>query len=264
MQGSVWLNGLLALIFPITVWSAQVTIETFGGGANGWGGASTAGTGSWTFTGGVARVRFENTTPFAVPDTGIVSNKPGASSGTFTGDYESAVITLIGFRFQAVEFLPSGNVTLEWGGSTSVYQYGFSTNGMQTGVWYTCTAPLAVETRDQWAVIEGSRDDFAAARLSVSNISIRITRTGVTQRHYLVDDIFLASQPFIGSMTHLTNNIFHMRAEYVQTNVTYHLETAPDITGTWSLAQSFVPTNQPQWLEATNTTAHPVWRLVKP
>jgi hypothetical protein len=236
MQRSVWLNGLLALILPITAWSAQVTIETFGGGANGWGGTSTAGTGSWTFTGGVARVRFEDTTPFPVPDTGIVSNKPGASSGAFTGNYDTAVITLIGFRFQAVEFLPSGHVTLEWGGSTSVYQYGFSTGGMQTGVWYTCTAPLAVETKDQWAVIEGSRDDFAAARLSVSNISIQITRAGVTRRHYLIDDIFLASQPSIGTVAHITNDTFRVRADHVQTNATYHLETAPDLTGTWSLS----------------------------
>jgi hypothetical protein len=255
---------LTATWCPTTLYSAQITNETFLSGANGWGGTSDAGTGVWTFTGGVARVRFVDTTPFPIPDVGILSNRPGATSGAFTGNYDSAVITLIGFDFQAVEFLPSGFISLEWGGSTSIYQVGFSSDGLQTGVWYTFTAPITVETKSLWAVLNGSLDDFSAARQSVSNIAIRITRTGTTQRHYLIDNIFIANQPAMGSLMYSSGSIFRLRADYVQTNIIYHLEAAPDITGTWSQAQTFLPTNQPQWVDVTNSNSRQFWRVIRP
>jgi|GEM_PF-3768682 len=172
--------------------AAQPALESFSVGANGWEGISDFGTGTWSFTGGAARVVFDPVPLF--PDMGTLSNAAGATSGSFTGDFDVAGIDVIGFSFLAPTALPASSVVeLEWGGSTSVYRRGFSIT--QTGVWYTFTASLQEEDKNQWTVHKGSMSDFAAARQSVDHVALRVARTLTTAHQFVFDDLFVADVP---------------------------------------------------------------------
>lgn len=174
--------------------AAQPVVESFASGANGWAGSSAFGLGTWSFTGGTARL---TVSPFGpgFPDSCVLSNTPAATSGSFTGDYNVAGIEAIGFSFMAPSVLPASSaVELEWRGSTSVYRRAFSV--MQTGVWYHFSASLQEMDKSQWTVIAGSLDNFAAALQSVNRVAIRLEIRGLSVPYQLVmDDLFIAGQP---------------------------------------------------------------------
>ena len=112
--------GLVFLASVSTGSSAQITTEQFNAGAGGWQGSSSFG-GTWTFTGGAARVTCPDTGYIAIPEVGRRSNLPTASGGAFTGNFEAAGIELIGFSFFADTETPnSGRLVL--GGPSSIYQ----------------------------------------------------------------------------------------------------------------------------------------------
>ncbi len=191
---NLWASGLFA---------AQPAVETFFTGANGWEGVSDFGTGNWVFTGGMARVVFDPVPMF--PDIGTMSNAAGATSGSFTGNYDAAGIDVIGFSFLAPNTLPASSaVELEWGGSTSVYRRGFSVT--QTGVWYTFTASLQEEDKNQWTVNKGSLSDFAAARQTVNHVAVRVARTLSVTHQFVIDDLFVAGLPGGASMVYTASN----------------------------------------------------------
>jgi hypothetical protein len=206
---------------------AATGVESFASGAQGWMGSSSFFSGTWSFTGGAARVKFMNLGDFPFPDTGTISNMPSASSGSFTGNYDLAGISVIGFRIMAPNVPPSGLVILEWGGSTSIYQQGFTINS--TGVWVTCTASIADDAIAFWSPIEGSMDDFSAARQSVRFVSIRITRTGTLAHEFVVDDIFLAGQPSITTISTSNGTNFTLTGEGMVSNLFYHVESAATV-----------------------------------
>lgn len=237
---------------------ANTTVETFSGGAQGWVGSSFF-SGIWAFTGGVARVRFPNQGEIAFPETGTLSNSPSASSGSFTGNYDAANISVIGFRFMAPHVVPSGLVILEWGGSTSVYQQGFVVNA--TGVWFTCTASIADDAVAFWSPTEGSLDDFAAARQSVKFVSVRMTRTGTQSQDYLLDDIYLAGQPSVGMISTSNGTNFTFASDDLVSNLYYEVQGAPAVTGAWQTIQTWLATNQSQIVILTNDAPQHFWRL---
>jgi len=249
---------ILLLVAASRSFGAKSGVESFSSGASGWLGSSFF-SGTWTFTGGVARVKFPNQGEFAFPETGTLSNSPSASSGSFTGNYDAAEISVIGFRFKAQHVLPSGLVILEWGGSTSVYQQGFAIN--TTGVWVTCTASLADDAQSSWSPIAGSLDDFAAARQSVKFVSIRMTRTGTLYQEFLLDDLYLAGQPS-GSLLSTSNGTnFTFASDDLVSNLYYSVESAPMVTGTWQTTQTWLATNQSQVVILTNNAPQQFWRI---
>jgi hypothetical protein len=156
-------------------------------------GTSGFGFGTWSFTEGAARVSFINP-GIGLPDLCTLSNLPGATSGSFTGNYDTAEIDVIGFSFMAPNYLPTASlVEFEFGGSTSVYRRSFSIT--QTGIWYTFTASLQEEDKNQWTVHKGSMSDFAAARQSVDHVALRVARTLTTAHQFVFDDLFVADVP---------------------------------------------------------------------
>ncbi len=184
---------LLFIVLNPGTWAAQPAVESFSGGANGWVGTSDFGTGNWSFTGGAARVAFFDP-GFGFPDLCTLSNSPGATSGSFTGNYENAGIEVIGFSFMALNGLPASSVVeLEWGGSTSVYRRGFSVT--TTGVWFNFTASVQDDAQGQWTVIKGSLANFAAARQSVRHVALRMSRTLTVAHQFVIDDLFIAGKP---------------------------------------------------------------------
>lgn len=66
---------------------------------------------------------------------------------------------------------------------------------MQTGVWYTFTASLQEEDKNQWTVNKGSLSDFSAARQTVHHVAVRVGRTLSVTHQFVMDDLFVAGLP---------------------------------------------------------------------
>jgi len=264
-------KGLLLLyvsIFalPACSFSAQLTNESFDAGANGWVGSvdPLINSGVWDFSGGEARVTFFNT-GIPIFDFGMLSNSSTASSGAFTGNYDTAGINVIGFTFQAPTLLPGGgsNVVLRWGGSTSVFQRAFTVS--QTGVWYNFSASLADAAKFEWDPFIGSHEDFSAARKSVSFVTIRFFRSAIAQHDFVVGSIYLGNQPEVGSFITVSQTDSQLLGKALLVGKTYEVESAQAVTGTWSFAQSFVATNAMQWVSVTNNSGTTLfWRMKRP
>ena len=234
--------GLVFLASVSTGSSAQITTEQFNAGAGGWQGSSSFG-GTWTFTGGAARVTFPDTGFIAIPDVGTLSNLPSASGGSFTGNFEAAGIELIGFRFFSATETPS-SVRLVLGGPTSVYQTVFYPT--VTGVWQTLAASLQSVQMGGWTNLNGPETDFEQVRQNVKYVAIRVDRAGATARMHGVDEIFLDRLPVAGSLTPSTGTIFALQGEYLRTNETYRIEAATNLAGSWSPVASMVATSRLQ------------------
>jgi hypothetical protein len=257
------LSALLCVFLALTTDApaAQRTNESFNNGANGWVG-TTFGPAAWNIGGGQAQITFFNTEP-PFPYKGTLSNAPTASSGSFTGNYDQAGINIIGFTFRAPQFLPSEIIELDWGGSTSVFRQGFSVT--QTGVWYNFYASISDKSKHEWGAIKGNLSDFSAARQSVRFVSVRVTTSASTnQTVYEIGSIYLDNEPEIGGLAAINSVESQIRGEYLLTNILYNVESAPDVTGTWSQAQTFLPTNHIQWINVTNSSSRQFWRFVRP
>lgn len=249
----------LASVMPAP--SAQITTEQFSAGANGWQGSSAYGTGSWVFTGGAARVNFSDTGFISLPDVATLSNLTTGSGGSFTGNYDTAGVELIGFSFLSNTSMPA-SVGIVLGGPTTVYQRIYYPT--QTGVWHTFAASLKSVELGGWTNLQGPITDFDQVRQNVKYVNIRVERAGATARQYLIDNIFIDRLPAAGSLAASTGGLVSLRADYLRTNLSYQIQSSPEVTGTWSLAQTMVATNRSQSIEVTNSASRLFWRLVMP
>lgn len=260
------LSLIVLFLFSVRAMAASPVVESFGTGSNGWSGTGSGDgfnvAGIWSFTSGYASLLFKN---MGFPNTGgggTLSNSPAASSGSFTGDYPQAGINLVGFSFYAAQVVPAaGYAILEWGGSTSIYQRGFTVG--TTGVWYEFKASLADEAAGSWTVLQGSVDDFSSARQSVKFVRIRVNRNGIPQHEFRVDDVYLEGEPDATTLD-LGGGLFSSIWDALHTGKTYHVESSPEVTGTWSVAQSFVATNVQHLITLTNVGDMLYWRFVRP
>ena len=242
------------MLGPWTAYTAQPTNETFTGGANGW--AGTTGlpffgeTGVWSFTGGAARVFFFNP-GFPVPDNAVLSNTPSASSGSFTGNYDAAGIDTIGFSFFAPHIIPTNFVIAEWAGSTSKFQRGFTV--ATTGVWYHFAASLADEDRHQWTTLEGSSNDFAAARASVRSVVLRFSRNGLLDHEFVVDNLFVAGRP--GGPSIVPESGGMIQWDGLLAGLGYHVQSTTNLLdGSWTSVESLTATGALHATVITNTS----------
>lgn len=242
------------LVSPLAVYSAQPTNESFTGGANGW--AGTTGifpfgeTGAWLFDGNTARVLFDPV--FAVPDNAVLSNTPAASSGSFTGNYDAAGIDTIGFSFLAPQIVPAGFVIVEWAGSTSLYQRGFTVS--TTGVWHHFAASLADEDQHQWTTLQGSSNDFAAARQSVRSVVLRFSRNGVFAHEFSVDNLYVAGQPGGSAITSDAGGVIQW--DGLLAGLGYRIQSTTNLldgTG-WTSVETLTATGALHATVITNTT----------
>lgn len=248
------------LIAALSAHAASITTETFSAGANGWVG-TVAISGSWSFTGGVARVVFDET-GFPFPDEATLSNQAAATSGSFTGNYTAAGVELIGFRFQAATALPS-DVLLSLRGGTSVFQRSFGLAVAQTGVWYTLAASLANAEQGGWTNHSGSMAEFSAALQDVKAVSVRIIRSGATEQHYLVDELFLDHLPQQAGLSAQGDQL-SLQWTALRTETIYSLEgTTNLLTAPWTPLQTFAATNRNQRLQCPGTNAFQFFRLTQ-
>lgn len=199
--------------------------------------------GSWALQEGDATLTF-NSTPYALPDAGILSIATTATP--LLGDYDEAGIAVIGFSFNAPDSLPAGNVILAWSGAGHTFQRGFSVT--ETGRWYHFTAPLGPDDAANWIPLTGTRDDYAMARRSVNEISLRINRTGTTARQYVVRDLFIARSPYGTTLAPVADNLLALQARDLLAGKSYIVETAESLHGPWQMSQTIQATNQTQWI----------------
>lgn len=257
-----WGFTLLLGVIPVRLSAgAQYTTETFSAGASGWQGTTEFATGSWTYTGGVVRLTFNDTSFVVIPDVGSLSNQVTASGGAFTGNYVGAGIDLIGFRFLSNTDMPS-SVRLHLVGPTSEYRRIFYPN--QTGVWVTLAASLAGAAEGGWVRVGGAGQDFDQVRQQVRYVAIKVDRAGTTLRHYFIDDIFLDRLPATQQLALSTNGLLQAQVNYLRTGSYYQVEAAPEVTGTWNLVQAWTATNRLQALELTNGAFRRFWRVNLP
>lgn len=247
--------------------AASRTTETFSAGANGWVGTSGGfvPTASWSFTNsGVATLVFAEQGMIGFPDWGILSNAPTASGGSFTGNFSSAGIEWISFRFYAQDAPPS-SVELYVHGPTSSYRRLFYVP--QTGQWHTLGASFVGPDAGAWTNLAGPSGNFAQVLEQVRGISIVVSRDGGTaKRTYRIDDIALAPLHAVVDFSAGAGGSTTLRATdlFTYTGVTYAVESAPDVTGTWSVVKSFVPTGAVHDVALTGTTERLFWRLSMP
>jgi len=245
------LAGFLLLCLTTSVLiAAQPAVEGFGSGANGWEGTSSSFSGSWSFSGGIARVNFQADFPFG--DIGTLKSSLGATSGSFTGNYDIAGIDAIGFSFLAPYFPPSGEVViLQWGGSTSVYRRSFPIT--QTGIWYNCVASMLEEDKSEWFVQKGSLNDFATARQSVTNVAVLVGRSLAVEHEFLIDDIFVAAMPGGASMTSSTNGLIVW--DGLLAGIGYQVQSTTNLLAApWVPVESLTATGTLHTTQFTNTT----------
>ncbi len=245
----------LYMISALPGGAAQFYSESFTTGSNGWKGTCDYVSGSWNFTGGAARVNFNDTGFVPVPDVAVLSNAPSASSGSFTGNFDVAGVENIGFKFMAPVELPS-DVRIELGGVTSVYQRSFISQITQTGVWYSLSASVLSREGGGWTNVLGPVGDFVSVRQNVKYVTIKINRAASTAaRQYVVDDLNLFGSPEVAGWSSSTGGLLSLQVNYLATGRTYEVYAAPAVTGTWTWSQNIVPTGSSQWVTITNTTA---------
>lgn len=248
---------------PVVGLSASPGMETtFDDGAGAW--AGTAGTtpfgvtGAWSFQDGTARLTFSNP-GFPAPDAGSLTSTDPA----FAGNFDVAGVNRIRFSFIAYDTLPPhGLVILEWAGSGAVFQQGFPVTA--TGVWHHFTASLSEDARDAWTAVEGSAEDYALARQSVDWITLRVHRNGMLGHTYAVDNIRIEGDPDAASLLPVGGNAFGAHWHGLEAGRNYQVESATEITGSWTSVETFIATNATHDLIITNEGPRGFWRVLSP
>jgi hypothetical protein len=195
------------------------------------------GMGAWTFTGGVARVEFMDSTPYAVPD--LATLRPAAAA--FTGDYVAAAIELIGFRYRADHVLPS-SLYVELKGASSLFQRVLSPPPV--GVWGYYMVSLADAASGGWKAKRGNNDNFAAALRDVQSLEVKIRRSGVTAQAHVMDDLFVDGLPNAAGGTSVPGaGTMRVGWDALQSGMPYVLQVGASVAGPWTDTGTVLATN---------------------
>lgn len=244
--------------------AASITSETFSAGANGWQGSGFL-EGTWSFTGGAARIKFPNSGMFPIPSIGTLSNLASATSGAITGNYAAADINMLGFGFYAGADLPS-SVNLSWGGNGNVYIRSFSSENFnfQTQSWHTMSASLASAAIGEWQALQGSLTNFQAALSNVNFVAIRVARSGVANQEFVVDDIVLGRQPAAAGIAKTgVDGVIHWTG--LISNRAYRIESSANLLEpAWNVLESFNATDTTYPFEYPATNHAEYFRIVAP
>ena len=217
-------------------WGAAIYTEPFvsTGVATG---RLTMGAGSWSYTGGVARVRFNAANPTnAMPNTGILY----PLSGSFTGDYVAAGVEVLGLKFRSEAGLPSV-VWVELAAGTSVYQRMLPVS--EVGIWETFMVPLTSAEAGGWTAQEGRLDEFGESLRNVKSVVVKVRRSGVTVMDHLVDDLF-ADQTPQAAVGRSSGGQMTLAWDALQVGAPYRMERSDRLGGTWQDAGAVTATSR--------------------
>lgn len=244
----------LFLLATGVAYAATPWRESFQSGLEGWTNTSAP---AWRGTNGYAQVVFP---ALPAPQTATLLATGHLASAAFVGDYGSADLGLVGFRFQAVHVLPSG-LTLRWMRGTNGYFRNLQHMVQATGVWYTLYCSLADKETGGWSGDASELFDHVLGAVDSVSLSI-LTPATVSPATFRVDDILVDR---LHRATYLPGP--HdpvIRWEYLQSNSAYRLEQADQPDGTWILDRVVPATNHTTSVVVTNLMERAAWRLVLP
>ena len=230
--------GLL-LCLAASSHAAQGYTEFFAGRSAAPASALTLGGGSWAFTGGVAIAKFASTVPLAIPDVAVL--KP--ANAAFTGNYVSAGIGVLGFKFRSATRLPS-SVYVELKGGGAIFQRVVPVTGL--GVWENVMISLAGFADGGWTVLEGRAEDFPAVLANVSSLEIKVQRGGSAASEYAVDDLYLDALPAASGSAEQAAGEFSLAWDALQIGAPYTMQESPSLNGPWKDATTVTATNRLQ------------------
>ena len=215
--------------------------------------------GTWTFTGGVAQVTFDETTPYAIPD--VATLRP--SSGSFTGNYVEAGLGVIGFRFRCQGPVPS-SLYVELSAGGAVYQRVLPVS--VSSEWQSYMVSLAGVEEGGWTVKKGARADFAASLEDVRSMAIKIRRSGASATDYAIDDLFVDGLPQAAGGVSASRTDLRMVWNYLQLGSSYTMQESPSLNGPWKDAQTVTATSRLQQfsIPANGSAAQAFFRLRGP
>ena len=228
--------------------------EDFASGLNGWTNTTPP---AWRWTNGYAFVTFA---AIPTPQTATLVATGALASTAFTGDYGSAELGLIGFRFQAVQALPSG-LTLRWMRGTNGYFRNLQHLIQATGVWYTVYCSLADKETGGWSGDDQNLFPFVLGNVDSVSLSI-LTPALLSASAFRVDDIQV-DHLHRASMLRSDNGLF-MQWERLQSNSVYRLEKSLGTDQPWAEDGYILATNRTIGLMSTGATASALWRLTLP
>lgn len=236
--------------------AAQPWTENFTSGMNGW---TNSGAPVWLAGGGQAQV----TLPASpAPQSAILLCTGALSSASFTGDYATADLGLLGFRFRAAQVLPSV-LTLRWMRGTNGYFRNLQHLIAATGIWYAIYCSMEDKDTGGW-----SGDDaglFSYVRGGVDSVSVSVlTPSTLAPATFQVDDLMVDHLHRATYAGHDAGTSGSILWDHLQSNATYRVEMATSPGQAWIEASTVVASSN----RLTLTNALPVesscWRLVLP
>ncbi len=240
------LQRVLFWVFALmvsAVHGADVYREDFVGGTNGW--ACLAGP-LLQHTNEMLRVTFVVPPPPAppIPTPATLYSGAAASGGAFTGSYQQAGISLLGFRIRALTLTNSAPV-LRWASGTNMFIRAFGDGIAQTGAWYNYATSLKDVSETEWSQ-EGQatldREHFAACLTNVTEVRIVINNPSAMFSSQFELDAIYADQLPTAESAHIAGTDAVIVWSPLQTDLTYTVQDADMESGTWALVVALNPT----------------------
>jgi hypothetical protein len=234
------LHGIaLALCLATVGQAAERYSEGFAGGSAAPASSLTLGVGSWSFTGGIANAKFASSLPMAIPD--IASLRP--SNAAFTGDYISAGIGVLGFKFRSALALPSC-VFVELRGPSAVFQRAVPVAGV--GTWSGYMVSLSSAEAGGWTAVEGRAADFEETLRDVKSVEIKIQRSGATAREYAIDDLYVDGLPQATGGVAADGGHVTVAWDAMQAGSPYTMQQSASLSGPWEDVHTVAATSRLQ------------------
>lgn len=224
--------------------AASLGTESFSTGLNGW--TNNIDATKWGASNQALRVAFG---PNILPQNASLEGGPGASSGTFCGDYVAVGVEAVGFSFLAENVLPSV-LKLEITGGTNIFFQDLRPRMTAVGVWNNFLISLADRDASRWA--GASATEFANALTNISRVAIRITTSGSSAQAYRLDGIFLDRLPSATTLIVSSANTTLVTFANLRTSFAYRVQSATDLTATWTNIAQLIASNRSETITVTN------------
>ena len=178
-------------------WAAADHVESFGNGAA----RGNAAVSRWSGRGAVAvremfgrlEASFSRQAMVPMPETGSMVATNGASGGAFEGDFVSAGLKEIGFRFLAADVKPSGALVRIFAGKRA-YVHTLDLSEVTVGKWTECRFSLEGLEAGGWNGGDATEERFQKDLGRVTCVEVQVSRRGTKAQRYAVDDFYVASR----------------------------------------------------------------------
>lgn len=237
------LAGFLFILFiaPILVpaHAASVTTETFSVNLSGW---SNAGLRSWGWnTGKYARVTFPPTPP-GPGDNAILIGSGAASSGSFTGNYVTAGINLVGFDIR-VNPVPPAVLTLYLLSGTNSLFVPLAGRIASSNTWQTLSISVRHQSDGPW-LGPANEAQFQTWLQNVTEMKILLKRSTDQMELYDLDNLFAVTQPASSGATLSWTGTVAVAWTDLVVDQSYQVQASQDLPGNlWSNVYTLVATN---------------------